>query len=186
MALELLAYHRHDLAMRGELSEARRFARRGEGSFRGKPDTRSPGSGLLPTARLPPVRNSIEVWSCGKSVFFRVVFLGPLIFTGTLATAWSGESFRAIYAFNGRDPANEIARRFEPGNGPNLAVWFGELKEESAANAVSAIEKLSLELAQSKPRIEREATPEIEVLREAVRAKLAAMPPPKKRRRRAP
>jgi hypothetical protein len=43
MALELLASHRHDLAMRGELSEARRFARHGTGTFRGKPDTRSVG-----------------------------------------------------------------------------------------------------------------------------------------------
>jgi len=43
MALELLASHRHDLAMRGELSEAQRFARHGTGTFRGKPDTRSLG-----------------------------------------------------------------------------------------------------------------------------------------------
>jgi len=38
MALELLAYHRHDLVMRGELSEARRFARWGTGTFSAKPD----------------------------------------------------------------------------------------------------------------------------------------------------
>ena len=55
MALELLAYWRHDLATRGELSEASRFARHGAGSLRGKPDTRSTGSGLLDAVALPEV-----------------------------------------------------------------------------------------------------------------------------------
>ncbi len=182
MALELLAYHRHDLAMRGELSEARRFARRGEGSFRGKPDSRSDGSGLVPKTGLPDVYNAIEVWSCGRTVFFRVVFLGPLVFTGTLTTEWTGDAFRVVYAFDGRDPRQQIASGVEFADGPNLAVWFGDLKEETTEDARARIEALSLALAKSKPRVEREAPPDIEVLRAAVRAKLAAMPPSKKRK----
>lgn len=152
MALELLAFHRHDLAMRGELSEARRFARHGTGTFRGKPDTRSDGSGLLRADARPEVFHSIEVWSFGKSAFFRVVFLGPLVFTGTLTTDWSGESFRAAYAFDARNPANVIANSLVTGDGPNLAVWFEGIKGEAVAHSVTALEAISLRIAQSNPR----------------------------------
>lgn len=175
IGLELLAFHRHDLAMRGELSEARRFARHGEGGFRGKPDGRSPGSGLLPDSGLPEVYNAIEIWSCGSTVFFRVVFLGQLVFTGSLCTSWSGDPFRAVYAFDARDSANVVASRLEPGDGPNLAVWFGEVREDLIKDSVEKLEAISLELVQSKPRVEREAPPAIDTLRDAVRAKLVAM-----------
>ncbi len=176
MALELLAFHRHDLAMRGELSEARRFARDGTGTFRSKPDTRSAGSGLFASISLPEVFNSIEVWSHGRAVFFRVVFLGPLVFTGTLATVWCGDPFRAIYAFDARDPAPPIASLFEACDGPNLAVWFEGMVEETVAQAVSALGAISLRLAQSKAPVVRELPPDLNKLRSAVKERLASMP----------
>lgn len=184
MALELLAYYRHDLVIRGELSEARRFARHGTGTFRGKPDTRSEGSGLLGVEPRPDVFNAIEVWSAGKSVFFRVVFLGPIVFTGTLTTEWHGDPFRAAYAFDARNPANVIARGYTEGDGPSLAIWFDRVKDESVANAVAALEAISLRLAESRIPLPREPPPDINVLREAVKARLAKMPPKKKRSRR--
>jgi hypothetical protein len=180
MGLELLACHRHDLAMRGELSEARRFARHGEGTFRGKPDTRSEGSGLLRDKSVPEVFNAIEVWSFGKSVYFRVVFLGPVVFTGTLATEWTGEPFRAAYAFDARNPANVIENRFGQSDGPNLAIWFDAVSEETGVIGIKKLEEISLRLAASKPRVEREPPPDIEVLRAAVRERLAQMPPKRK------
>ena len=62
MALELLAFHRHDLAVRDELSAARRFARYGDGTdFRARFDTRSRGSGLISDEALPEVFNAIEI-----------------------------------------------------------------------------------------------------------------------------
>lgn len=183
MALELLAYHRHDLAMRGELSEARRFARGGEGTYRGKPDRRSEGSGLLTGRALPEVWNAIEVWSFGRSVFFRVVFLGPLIFTGTLTTSWTGEGFRAVYAFNARNPADVVRSEFVVGDGPNLAIWIEGMKAEATVSLAEELEAISLRLAQSKTRSEREAPPDLEALREAVRIRLAAMPPKKARKK---
>lgn len=182
MALELLAFHRRDLAMRGELSEARRFARHGTGSFRGKPDSRSVGSGLLAGKALTEVYNSIEVWSCGRAVFFRVVFLGPLVFTGTLTTEWAGSPFRAAYAFDARNPANRIIDGFESVEGPNLAVWFDAMTEETVEQAVQALEAISLKLASSKPPVTREAPPDLDSLRKALAARLASMPPPRKRR----
>jgi hypothetical protein len=175
MALELLAYHRHDLAVRGELSEARRFARHGTGTFRGKPDTRSEGSGLLGVEPRADVFNAVEVWSMGKSVFFRVVFLGPLVFTGTLTTEWQGNPFRAAYAFDARNPTNEIAQTYTEGDGPNLAIWFDGVKDESVANAVAALEAISLKLAESKPPLAQEPPPDLNVLREAVKAQLAKL-----------
>jgi len=143
MALELLAFHRHDLAMRGELSEARRFARHGTGTFRGKPDTRSVGSGQLGSITLPEVYNAIEVWSHRRAVFFRVVFLGPLVFTGTLTTEWSGDPFRATYAFDARNPPPPVASRFEIGDGPNLAVWFDGMVEETVAQPLKRSRQLA-------------------------------------------
>lgn len=182
MALELLAYHRHDLAMRSELCEARRFVRHGEGVFRGKPDRRSPGSGLLPDSGLPEVLNAIEAWSCKATVFFRVVFLGPLVFTGTLCTNWAGEQFRAIYAFDACDSARRVASTFEAGDGPNLAIWIDEFRDDVSKNARDVLDAISLRLAQSKSPVEREASPDIEQLRDEVRAKLRAMNARKKRR----
>jgi len=181
LALELLAYYRHDLAVRGELSEARRFARHGSGTFRGKPDARSEGSGLLGSEPRPDVFNAIEVWSVRKSVLFRVVFLGPLVFTGTLTTEWRGDPFRAAYAFDARNPANVIARGYTEGDGPNLAIWFDRVKDESVATAVTALEAISLRLAELRPPPAREPPPDINVLREAVKARLAKMPPKKQR-----
>lgn len=181
MALELLATHRHDLAMRGELSEARRFARHGTGSFRGKADTRSVGSGLLVADSRPEVYNAIEVWSCGHAVFFRVVFLGPIVFTGTLTTEWSGEPFRAIYAFDARNPAPPIASRFESADGPNLAVWFEGMAEETVVQAAEALEATSLRLARSKVPPSPDQQPDLDTLRAAVKTRLAAMPQRRKR-----
>lgn len=181
MALELLAAHHHDLAMRGELSEARRFARHGSGMFRSRPDTRSVGSGLLASVQLPEVYNAIEVWSHGHAVFSREVFLGPLVFTGALTTEWSGDPFRVVYAFDARNPAPPIASRFELGDGPNLAVWLTDMVDESVAQAVEALEGISLRLASSTKPPEREGTPDLEKLRVAVKQRLAAMPPRRKR-----
>jgi len=181
LGLELLAHHRHDLAMRGELSEARRFARHGTGSFRGKPDTRSQGSGLLRDASLPEVYNAIEVWSSGRSLFFRAVFLGPLVFTGTLTIDWTGDPFRAAYAFDARDPAHAVVNCHENRDGPNLAVWFSGMVEESVETAVAELEAISLRLAQAAPPLQREAPPDLEKLRIAVAARLAEMPPKRKR-----
>jgi len=181
MALELLAYHRHDLAMRGELSEARRFARHGEGTFKAKPDTRSTGSGLIPADGLPEVFNAIEVWSCNRNVFFRVVFLGPLVFTGTLTTDWAGEPFRAAYAFDARDPANVVVDEFKFGDGPNLAFWFHGMIEETVETASAEIRAVSLRFVNSKPRRERDPPPDLEALRSAVRERLSKRPPKRKR-----
>ncbi|MBA3393273.1 MAG: hypothetical protein H0T89_11545 [Deltaproteobacteria bacterium] len=175
LALELLAHRRHDLATRGELSEARRFARHGTGTVQSKPDTRSEGSGLLSGLTLPEVYNAIEVWSSGRSVFFRVVFLGPLVFTGTLTTEWAGDPFRAAYAFDARNPARAIANHFEDRDGPNLAIWFVGMVEETVETAVAALEAISLRLAQAAPRVERETPPDLEQLRVAVAARLAEM-----------
>jgi hypothetical protein len=71
MALELLAFHRHELAIRGELFAACRFARYGTGDFRVKLDTRSRCSGLVPADAPSEVFNAIETWTVGTSVFFR-------------------------------------------------------------------------------------------------------------------
>jgi hypothetical protein len=182
MALELLAFHRHDLAMRGELSEARRFARHGTGTYQGKPDSRSQGSGLIPADGLPEIYNAIEVWSFRGSVYFRAVFLGPIAFTGTLTTEWSGSPFRAAYAFDARDPANAVTNTFVEGDGPNVAVWIDAMKQEISVNMVAAIGEISRRLAQSRPRPVREPPPEINAYRAAVREVLVSMPPKKKRK----
>lgn len=113
-------------------------------------------------------------------MFFRVVFLGPIVFTGTVTTEWAGEPFRAVYAFDARNPAPPIASRFEIGDGPNLAIWFEGMTEETVGQAVVALELISLRLASSKPPVAREAPPPIETLREAVKQRLAAMPPRRK------
>lgn len=176
MALELLAFHRHDLAVRGELSEARRFARHGTGTFRGKPDTRSSGSGLLAQGPCPEVYNAIEVWTFGSSVFFRAVFLGPIVFTGTLTTEWSSERFRAAYAFDARDPGTRLVHRLIEGDGYNLSIWTDSMKEEATVNVIAALGSTSLSLAQSKVLPPREALPDIEQLRTLVRDRLAKMP----------
>jgi hypothetical protein len=175
MALELLAYHRHGLAMAGPLSEARRYARHGTGTVQSKPDSASLGTGLIPIDQGVEVYNAIEVWSCNRSVFFRVVFLGPLVFTGTLTTAWSGESFRAAYAFDARKPAHVIVNSIDSSDGSNLVVWFGGVRDETIGGAVRRIEEISRRLAESAPRLEREPPPDIEVLRRAVGEKLAEL-----------
>ena len=156
MALELLAYHRHDLAMSGELSEARRFVRHGSGTLASKVDTRSIGSGLLENVVRPEIWNAIEVWSFRRTVYFRVVFLGPLAFTGTLTTNWTGEPFRAAYAFDARNPANLLASCIESSDGPNVAVWFDGMKEETAESSIAEIEAISQRVARSAPKLQPE------------------------------
>jgi hypothetical protein len=182
MAIELLAVHRHDLAMRGELSQARRFVRHGGGTVRSKPDSRSPGSGLIDIGSLPEVYNAIEVWSFGNSVFFRVVFLGPLVFTGMLTAAWLGDRFRAVYAFDARNPAKRIADGIELCDGPNLAVWIDDIAIETTAKAVDALEALSLRLATSRTPPQREEPPDLERIRAAVATKLSEYPPRPRRK----
>lgn len=176
MALELLAHHRHDLAVSEELSAARRFARYGEGTLRSKPDTRSAGSRLLEDVERPEVFNAIEVWTFGYEVYFRAIFLGPIAFTGTLTTSWSGQQFRAAYGFDARSPAAVIVDRFDDVHGPRLSVGF------DAAKAVAELEEISLRLAQTAPRLEQEAPPDVGDLRQAVKQKLAALRPKKRRR----
>lgn len=183
MGLELLAYHRHDLAMRGELSEARRFARHSSGTFPGKPDTRSAGSGLLDGLARPEVFNAIEVWSSGQSTFFRITFLGPIVFTGILTAQWGGDPFRAVYAFDARSPANCIASRIEDGDGPNLAVWFDGMIEESVEKAVNEIEAISQRLAESATIPSRDPSPDLEKLRAGVARRLAEMEPKRRKQR---
>lgn len=181
IGLELLAFHRLDLAMRGELSEMRRFVRHGAGTFRIKADAHSTGSGLLPREGLPEVYNSVEVWSCQRAAFLRLVFLGPLVLTGTLTTEWTGDPFRAAYAFDARNPALLIASAFEDGDGPNLAVWFDGVRQESIEQAVARLTEISARLAYSAPPVTREAPPDIDRLRAAVKARLAMMPPKRKK-----
>jgi hypothetical protein len=64
--------------------------------------------------------------------FFHAVFLGPLVFTGTLATEWSGDPLRVVYAFDARNPAPLIASRVELCDGPILAVWLPDMVSEAA------------------------------------------------------
>lgn len=178
MALELLAFNRHDLAVRPELAKARLFVRHADGIFSAKVDARSAGAGLLPDV-VPEVFNAIEAWTFGSSLFFRVAILGPLKFTGALTTTWKGEPFRAAYAFDARDPASVVTKTFLAGDGPNLSLWLEGMKEEASAFAASNLEAVSLRLAQSKSRVEREAPPDLSILREATRRWLAKLPPKK-------
>jgi hypothetical protein len=180
MALELLAFHRHDFAVRDELSAARHFARYGEGiDFRARFDTRSRGSGLIPEEALPEVFNVIEIWTFGYWILFRVVFLGPLVFTGALTSDWSGEAFRAAYAFDARDPAKTIASAFGHEAGRPLSTWLIRNEVRHSADTLEAISgRLAVERARNKP--EREPPPDIDALRAAIRKYLAEMPPKKK------
>lgn len=139
MALELLAFHRHELAIRDELSRARGFARYGTGDLRSKVDTRSRGSGLVPFGELPEVFNAVETWTNGTSVSFRVIFLGPFMFTGILTSEWLGEPFRAAYAFDARDPAKKIVDTFVEGMGRPLATWFMRNETAHCAETLKAI-----------------------------------------------
>jgi hypothetical protein len=182
MALELLAYHRRDLALAGPLSEARRFVRHGEGAVHTRPDSHSVGSGLLPTADLPDLFHAVEVWTVARRVHFRVTFLRYMTFTGTLTDCWDGESFRTIYAFDVRDPANAVVSMFEQGDGPVLDVWHSGLLEDTTQVASQAIADASRRLAETIPQVEREAPPDLEELRSRVRTILETMPPPKKRK----
>jgi len=182
MALELLAFHRHDLAMKDELSPARRFARYGDsGEYRVHFDTRSRGSGLIAADGLPEVLNAVEVWTAGTSVLFRAVFLGPIVFTGSLTSDWLSESFRTAYAFDARDPARTIASAFDEQPGRPLATWFIRNEIEHSNATLEAISgRLALERSKTKP--QREPPPDVDVLRAAIRAQLSTMPPRKKRR----
>ena len=78
--------------------------------------------------------------------------------------------------------ARVVASKFEAGDGPNLAIWFDEVRDDVIKNAVKELEEISLRLAQSKAPVERESPPEIEELRRAVRARMAALAAKKKRR----
>jgi hypothetical protein len=179
MALELLAFHRHDLAIRGELLKACQFARYGKGDFRIRLDTCSRGSGLVPVDALPEAINAIETWTVGASIFFRAIFLGPIVFTGTLTSEWDGESFRAAYAFDARNPTNVVVSTFMKDDGRALATWFMRNEMVHCSTALEATScKLALERAKIKP--VREAPPGIDALREAMRARLTAMPPKKR------
>ena len=175
MALELLAYHRHDLAIRGELSEARRFARHGVGDFFGKPDDRSEGSGLLSIASFPEVFNGIETWTFGRSMFFRSTFLGPIVFTGLLTAEWSGERFRTAYVFDARNPSPPLVSTYVTGDGHNLSIWFGQVREEAIKKLAPALTTISERVAmeRAKTKLQPEPPPDIDRLRDAVRALLA-------------
>lgn len=130
---------------------------------------------MPPTATLPEIYNAIEVWSYGRSVFFRVVFLGPIVFTGNLTLEWTGEPFRAVYAFDARDPATRIANVFQPGDGPNLALFIDEVRDETNERVGPELEEISRRLAASKQRIAREDPPAIEDLRVAVKQRMTEM-----------
>jgi HNH endonuclease len=181
IALELLAFHRNELAIRDELSTARGFARYGTGDLRAWVDTRSRGSGLVPFDGLPEVFNAVETWTSGKLVLFRIIFLGPFMFTGVLTSEWLGEPFRAAYAFDARDPAKKIVDTFLEGMGRPLATWFMRNETAHCAATLKAISlRLAIERANATP--VREAPPDIDDLRAAMRTRLSVMPPKKQRK----
>ncbi len=177
VALELIAHHRHDLALRPELSVARRAARYGEvdgSSF--TTDGDSNGSGLLPDVEPDEPYHAAEVWSCGRFVSFRIAFLlRRLATTGVLATDWGGEPFRVAYAFPIREPARFLAHEFRPGDGPRMALWTPAAKSRTEQSAASEIEEMSWRVGQTIPRPSRDAQPNLEELRAAVREELVRL-----------
>ena len=135
----------------------------------------------MPFDELPEVFNAVETWTNGTSVFFRVIFLGPFMFTGILTSEWLGEPFRAAYAFDARDPAKKIVDTFVEGMSRPLATWFMRNETAHCAETLKAISlKLAIERANTTP--VREAPPDIDALREAMRTRLAVMPPKKQRK----
>jgi hypothetical protein len=183
IALELLAFHRHALATRAELAELRQFTRHGSGSLQSKPDGRSEGSGLLAGRNFPDIWNSVEIWSCGKSLFFRIVFVRYFSFTGSLTTEWQGPSFRAAYAFNARDPSERIVDECVDGDGPRLSLWHNSIREETIDQSVQGIWEESLRLASASGVPRREEPPPLDQLRADVRKRLLSLPSPKSRRK---
>lgn len=166
MALELVAFHRIEQVLRPELTDLRNFVRYGgERPIRLSVDTRSRGSGLISRGELPRVYNSIEVWTVGTTIHFRATFLGPLAFTCSLTTMWNGNSFRAGYAFDAREPGRCIVNVFSDGDGWPLATW--QIREE-AQHITRDLEVISRELADE--RAQRPSPPSAPIDEVALRA----------------
>jgi hypothetical protein len=182
--LELLAYHRHDLALRPELSSARRFVRRTiNSSWQSLAvDGATEGSGLLPEPEPAEPYHAAEIWTRRRFVYFRIAFLfRPMAFTGFLCDDWSGEAFRGAYAFPIRAPGRFLTREFKRGDGPGLSPRALVDREKNERIAADLFEAASFKMAGSLRRPEPEKPPEIEALREAVRQELLRLEARKKR-----
>lgn len=171
VALELLAHFRYELTCRGELSEIRRFVRRGSGSLHSNPDLRSEGSGLI-SPDLRVLYNAVEVWSFRRSLFFRIVFLRHIRFTGALTTDWQGDPVRAAYAFDGRAPVPAIVKAVANEDGPNLSIFYSLMSVDVAAEAEREFEAANRQLARDLDIPLRQPVPPIDEYRAAVRAEL--------------
>jgi len=174
MAIELLAFFDHSLALRPELAEIRRFIRDGVGTLQSKPDRRSRGSGI-PLPLLSEMFNLIEVWSFKRALYFRVTFLKWISFTGTLTTSWEGGKFRAAYGFDARKPAQWF-KKADRRDGFNLSVWFPEMRDEVSQTAAKEFEAESARLMEITEIPPRELPPTIEKLRDGVTEWLAKQP----------
>jgi hypothetical protein len=87
----------------------------------------------------------------------------------------AGEPLRAVYAFDARDPATRIADVFRPGDGPNLALFIDEVRDETNERVGPELEGISGRLAASKSRIEREDPPDVGDLQRAVKQRMVEM-----------